>query len=37
MDVFAAIVTALYVAHLTERIPPGLDLMLARAFPPPAK
>ncbi len=37
MDVFTAIVTALYVAHITERISPGLDLMLARAFPPPAK
>jgi hypothetical protein len=30
MDVFAAIITALYVAHLAERISPTLDQKLAR-------
>jgi hypothetical protein len=30
MDVFTAIITALYVAHISERISPGLDRRLAR-------
>ena len=30
MDIFAAIITALYVAHLSERISPALDRRLAR-------
>ena len=34
MDVFTAIVTALYVAHITERISPGLDQRLARYLAP---
>ena len=37
MDVFTAIITALYVAHITEKISPGLDQRLARAFPPTSK
>jgi len=34
MDVFTAIITALYVAHITERISPGLDRRLARYLAP---
>jgi len=37
MDVFTAIITALYVAHITRRISPGLDRRLAKAFPQPAE
>jgi PAP2 superfamily C-terminal len=35
MDVFTAIVAALYVAHLAERISPPLDRKLARFLAPP--
>ena len=34
MDVFTAIITALYVAHITERISPGVDRRLARYLAP---
>jgi len=34
MDVFTAIITALYVAHITGRISPALDRRLAKYFFP---
>jgi hypothetical protein len=37
MDVFTAIITALYVAHLAGRISPGLDQRLARYLAPPVE
>ena len=36
MDVFTAIIAALYAAHLSERISPALDRKLARFLVPPA-
>lgn len=37
MDVFTAIITALYVAHITERISPALDRRLAKYLSPPGE
>jgi hypothetical protein len=37
IDVFTAIIAALYVAHLAERISPRLDHKLARIMSPPAE
>jgi len=37
MDVFTAIIAALYAAHLSERISPALDRKLSRFLVPPAE
>ena len=37
MDVFTAIITALYAAHLSEQISPSLDRVLSRFLPPPGE